>query len=47
MRGGLAMMYSIIFIPIGPFIARGDVTGAQISVVTEGTANGSLSPVEF
>lgn len=32
------------FIPVGPFIARGEVTGERIKMVIENSANGSLSP---
>ncbi|HAK61338.1 MAG TPA: hypothetical protein DCO77_13335 [Nitrospiraceae bacterium] len=32
------------YIPIGPFIARGEVTGQQIKNVIENSANGSLNP---
>lgn len=32
------------YIPIGPFIARGEVSGQQIKNVIENSANGSLNP---
>jgi sulfur-oxidizing protein SoxB len=32
------------YIPIGPYIARGEVTGEQIKVLIENNADGSLSP---
>lgn len=32
------------FIPVGPFIARGEVTGIQILTLIENNANGSLNP---
>ena len=35
------------YIPIGPFIARGEVTGQQIKNVIENSANGSLNPDPF
>jgi len=35
------------YIPIGPFIARGEVTGATIKDVIENSADGSLNPDPF
>jgi 2',3'-cyclic-nucleotide 2'-phosphodiesterase (5'-nucleotidase family) len=32
------------FIPIGPFIARGEVTGEQLKILIENNADGSLNP---